>query len=245
MARSANASPCTAAGCSNKAIARSLCGKHWMRWRKHGDANHVPAVQPLPAICDAANCSRRPRVRFEGQALCGMHEQRVRRLGVCDLPDRPMPEWATCSVGGCCAVSRTAGGDLCETHYYRRRRTGTTDDRPAAGTRVAVHGYAYRHDPSHELAPASGIVYEHRRVLFDAIGYGPHPCRWCGRPVDWRAGKRTARGALVVDHVDGDKSNNDLSNLVPSCHGCNCTRGFASRWRADGVPVDPGHPWAA
>jgi hypothetical protein len=35
---------------------------------------------------------------------------------------------------------------------------------------------------------------------------------------------------LVVDHLDGIKTNNDLSNLVPSCHRCNSTRGLFQRW---------------
>lgn len=31
--------------------------------------------------------------------------------------------------------------------------------------------------------------------------------------------------ALVVDHVDHDRSNNDRDNLVPSCQRCNANRG--------------------
>lgn len=35
-----------------------------------------------------------------------------------------------------------------------------------------------------------------------------------------RQGK-AVKGALVVDHLDGDKANNDIANLVPSCNTCN------------------------
>jgi hypothetical protein len=33
-----------------------------------------------------------------------------------------------------------------------------------------------------------------------------------------------ATGSLVADHLDGDKFNDALDNLVPSCHTCNASR---------------------
>lgn len=82
-------------------------------------------------------------------------------------------------------------------------------------------GYIYR-------VEARKIIYQHREVLFDAIGYGPHHCHHCGMDINWNIGNnRTARshpgwgGILVVDHLDHDRSNNALSNLAPSCQPCN------------------------
>ncbi len=65
-------------------------------------------------------------------------------------------------------------------------------------------------------------VYEHKLVLFNALGRGPHPCHWCGRQLQWNRG--TKGDALIVDHLDGDTRNNDPANLVASCNGCNTIR---------------------
>jgi hypothetical protein len=55
--------------------------------------------------------------------------------------------------------------------------------------------------------------------------------------VNWNTGARTARGSLVVDHLDGNKTNNHLENLVPSCHRCNCSRSRFNRIRDDELTV--------
>lgn len=80
--------------------------------------------------------------------------------------------------------------------------------------------------PGHPMAThARGWAYEHRTVLYDAIGPGWHPCRHCGKQVSWDLACPDA-DALVVDHLDEDKANNDIGNLVPSCQLCNLAR----RW---------------
>lgn len=65
-------------------------------------------------------------------------------------------------------------------------------------------------------------VYEHKLVLFEKLGGGDHPCHWCGRLLRWVKG--TAGDALVADHLDGDRRNNEPANLVPACNGCNTIR---------------------
>lgn len=70
--------------------------------------------------------------------------------------------------------------------------------------------------PEHELASKSGLVFEHRRVLFEEIGPGTHPCHWCERPVTWGVD-------LHTDHL-GDRLDNDPQLLVPSCRPCNSAR---------------------
>lgn len=64
-------------------------------------------------------------------------------------------------------------------------------------------------------------IPEHRLALWDAIGPGPHVCHKCGTRVTWITGARTSKGSLVVDHLDRNSHNNSISNLAPSCHGCN------------------------
>lgn len=81
---------------------------------------------------------------------------------------------------------------------------------------------AFQHD--HPLSYVGGQVAEHRRVLFDSIGPGSHPCHWCGIQVTWQVKQYNRIGNLIVDHVDGDRWNNRLGNLVPSCGRCNTRR---------------------
>jgi hypothetical protein len=78
-----------------------------------------------------------------------------------------------------------------------------------------------------------GKVATHRFVLYESIGAGPHECYWCGEEVEWTmggAGPGCPRGALAVDHVDGDRHNNELANLVPACNACNTLRGLIQGW---------------
>lgn len=72
-------------------------------------------------------------------------------------------------------------------------------------------------------AGAGKRVYLHRHVLYEALGPEEQECFWCGRLVDWSLSPPNP-SALVVDHVDHDRRNNDLSNLVPSCQSCNLRR---------------------
>lgn len=85
----------------------------------------------------------------------------------------------------------------------------------------------------HPLAGALGRVKEHRKVLFDHIGPGWHPCNWCGKDVEWQNGQRPGGVNLVVDHLDGNRFNNVPENLVPSCQSCNAAR---NKRLTDGEP---------
>lgn len=133
----------------------------------------------------------------------------------------------TCSVGGCdsIAIRKTAG--LCEAHYMRHRRTGQFDKLIRAPRVPGSHGYMPITVRGHPMCDHRGSGYEHRVFLYDAIGPGPHSCRWCGIPVNW---KEKGKAKLVVDHINGVKADNRLVNLVPSCHRCNATRGLFQHW---------------
>lgn len=94
--------------------------------------------------------------------------------------------------------------------------------RPQGGGREAtVTRYRRVKAPGHPLADKDGMVRVHRRALYDKIGPGEHACHWCGRPVAWDG---VGIGRLCVDHIDGDRWNNDPANLVPSCRRCNTKR---------------------
>lgn len=67
----------------------------------------------------------------------------------------------------------------------------------------------------------SGNAY--RMAFFTAAGAGPWPCFFCDEPV----GRE-----VVVHHVDHNRTNNDVSNLVPAHEGCHTSYHVAARWDA-------------
>lgn len=82
-------------------------------------------------------------------------------------------------------------------------------------------GYVLVYAPDHPLKTATQLhVYQHRVVLYDAIGDGPHSCHWCSKSLDWPS--------IEVDHLNSKRNDNRLSNLVVSCSGCNGRRGNAA-----------------
>lgn len=134
----------------------------------------------------------------------------------------------SCGVAGC-EDPRYALG-FCVMHYTRLRSTGETGG-PARtkgrwGDGSVTRGYRVHRHPGHPLARAQDKVYEHRVVLYERIGPGPHRCNWCARTVDWEPTDEVA--LLVADHLDGDGLNNAPENLVPSCIPCNAARELAS-----------------
>lgn len=136
-----------------------------------------------------------------------------------------------CVVPGC-RNHRAYSSGICNACYVRGWRGGDAQRKPEvkpAAYRVrSSNGYIVVREKDHPLA-SQGAVYEHRKVLYDAIGPGPHDCHWCGDSVNWIKGV-CVKGALVPDHLDGDKGNNALSNLVPACNRCNATRGLFIAW---------------
>ena len=134
----------------------------------------------------------------------------------------------TCIIDGCDRPHKARG--WCGKHYARGLRRGdvsTMERRPNGAGSVSHQGYMVVFDPSHPLAMSCGRVLEHRRVLYGGIGPESHPCHWCGRVVRWGARAEDPAADLVVDHLDEDKLNNALPNLVPSCGTCNMARGRA------------------
>lgn len=105
---------------------------------------------------------------------------------------KPAPLMPECAVAGCGTRARSGQGIYCEKHYYRMRRTGTTDvTNPRRETRgvcivdeceltdCGPHGLCPKHltrlrrhgDPSIRLAPARLGGDDHPQWKAEAIGY--------------------------------------------------------------------------
>ena len=120
-----------------------------------------------------------------------------------------------CSVKKCIDSAYSKG--FCQKHYTRQWRNGSTDKtRIKKDFYVHSKGYIILNKEGHRLSDKMGRVYQHRYVYFEENGEGPFNCNWCNKAIDW--------SILHIDHVDEIKDNNDISNLVASCHRCNCRR---------------------
>ena len=128
---------------------------------------------------------------------------------------------AICSVAGCFSMANRKGAGLCEKHYMRQRRHGSTDKAVVVkpGLLTHTHGYKQAYAPEHPLRTAnSNRVYEHRVVYHAHHGDGPFACHWCSGVVTW--------DDMHIDHLNDIKDDNNPDNLVASCPICNQKRGF-------------------
>ena len=127
-----------------------------------------------------------------------------------------------CKVEECGREARYKAACLCQKHYFRLRRYGTTETTKVGKGNYRIvmpGGYIRIKQPDHPLADRAGWVAEHRAVLFDDIGPGPMNCELCGVGVTWET--------VHVDHIDETRDNNVRSNLRPTCNACNTQRGRA------------------
>ena len=130
-----------------------------------------------------------------------------------------------CKVSGC-ESTVTRWGGMCQKHHMRMYRNGTTEKVNQPKPYNHSQGYILVPADGHPLAKGSSHHYEHRVVYYDAHGAGPFQCHWCAKEVEW--------SGLHIDHLNDDKKDNRLENLVPSCPVCNQGRGqhkIQDSWR--------------
>jgi hypothetical protein len=125
-----------------------------------------------------------------------------------------------CKAPDCQKDTRSPGAKYCEMHYYRLRRSHTTDKVCRRSPFLVqsscnIHIYA----PQQPLTKThkGAYEYQHRIVYFNAYGPGPFRCHWCNNPIEW--------STLHVDHLNEIVDDNRLENLVASCPLCNQQRG--------------------
>lgn len=177
-------------------------------------------------MCSVDGCGRGARK----MGMCELHYRRTKKNGHPDVVRKPgpRPTHYGCMADGC-SRPHSSGG-YCNVHYLRIRNSGSLElvERPRVGS-IDGGGYRLLGWKGHPLAVGQGQVRQHRAVLFDHIGHGPHPCHWCGAEVRWDLTWPRDRLALVVDHVNFDRQDNSLDNLVPSCQPCNFARSVERR----------------
>ncbi len=208
---------CLIPDCGPKPIkGRGLCSTHYTRLRDYGDPLREPTRQPK--TCTVEGCEKQTRAK----SYCQMHYLRFRKYGD---PNMRLRHWSPgpCLAGDC---EKPRNGPYCKMHASRMARTGTLDLKPRTGRHTNAAGYELVKMPGHPVAQANGWAYEHRVVLYDAIGEGPHPCHWCGKSVCWHTDFRRDADYLIVDHLDNNPSNNDRDNLAPSCSPCNTVHSY-------------------
>lgn len=157
--------------------------------------------------------------------MCQLHYRRWWKHGDPLHLDRPWRyDGQVCAVQDC--AERPYAHGWCSRHFQRWKANGdplATQRRERGTGSITVQGYMIIWVAGHPLANARG-VFEHRVVLYDAIGPGEHPCHWCSALVTWDITASADPRALVVDHLDFVKLNNDPANLVPACWACNIAR---------------------
>lgn len=147
------------------------------------------------------------------------------------VPEVTGTGWMVCKVAGCESTVRSRWGTLCNTHYFRGRRTGTTATRERSAPGLSSHGYMVQSWKGHPAASPKGMLYEHRKVFYEAFGPDGHHCCWCNKgPLKW--GGKVGANKLNVDHRNGSKVDNRPENLLPSCNRCNVNRGLFMSWIA-------------
>lgn len=146
-------------------------------------------------VCGKAKCTNRRNVR--------LRKAKLPHLPKCKNPecDRPADR---CSHG------------VCNTFFFRIRRTGTFERRQRT-RRPTIRGYLLTRATGHALATTKdSMVYEHRLVAYDKHSGVCPPCYWCGASLSW--------DRAVVDHLNANKQDNEPSNLEVCCTPCNVRR---------------------
>jgi hypothetical protein len=179
------------------------------------------------AVCANPSCDQNARISAGGVDVCNKHYQRWLTHGDWSLPDKP--KFTTCIVHGCERAPRSAYAELCETHYYRKRR-GRSDWDAAIQTKCENCSRELEHNQSRfcskecawatqtrerdgdivkrlknsdvlhrNRAKKAGCEYDVRIDLFEVCQEHNFKCAVCGKKIDLSI-RHPDRDCLSIDH---------------------------------------------
>lgn len=204
--------PCSIPGCDKPFKARGMCGNHWLRWRRYGDATtpkRPTKTQEGPCLVEGCSTAKRAR------GLCATHWAQQRRgvtLALREETDAKLcvrpgcagkakirgfcqachmatkrKDAGPCSVEGC---PNKGNPKMCARHEWNQRMNG--DPGPALGHRKKAYGISRS---GYRTVSVDGLrTFEHRAVMERHLGRKllPHE---------------------NVHHLNGDRLDNRLENL--------------------------------
>jgi hypothetical protein len=191
---------------------------HKRHWHKATNAKRkaITAEQVITKVCGhcSTEFSYKNASGKNGKKYCSFQCQRKAAMKL--FNDRKATR-GTCTVDGCAKQIDRVSVGMCEMHFGRYYRKGTTDKVKHPGRYTTSVGYVLVRNPEHPLATSNGHLGEHRLVAHEKHGGVCPPCHWCSKPLVW--------DKAAVDHLNEVKDDNRPDNLVVSCNSCNRARG--------------------
>lgn len=180
---------CSVEGCGRDSKNSGYCWAHYYRVRRNGYAG-VPQLLHAGGICSIEGCNR----KVYGRHYCSMHYQRVVKHGDAGPPKRLIAEViGDCAVEGC-GNKANGGAGYCDMHYDRFKTYG--DVGPVSRLKRKRGEGAVTNTGYVAVGDKEGSKHLMHRIIAEKA---------IGKPLPESA---------VIHHVDGNKSNNDPSNLV-------------------------------
>jgi 5-methylcytosine-specific restriction endonuclease McrA len=192
---------CSALGCESPSEVRGWCGKHYSRWRRHGNPETVLVRRNSEATCSVEHCDLPAKIR----GFCDLHYGRVLRHGdpLVNLRQRDVHGSPGKYTKGCRCDQCREGNTVRMRNYLRHIRQVI----PEVVRERTLRGNNARRARKRGVASEP---YTRREVWKKTHGR----CWYCKGTLD--------PAAWHIDHVEPLGPGLDtFENVVPACPRCN------------------------